>query len=130
MHPNSLANLKSVQKGQVLNPAGRPKGSKSRLQETFLKALADDFEQHGEQAIAVVRENDTPTYLRIVASLVPKEIDITKQNTNIWDELSDTELAAVLTGLRALIADPAGRGSNLIEAKPAEITEGEPLPVH
>ena len=31
--------------GQSGNPAGRPKGARSKLGETFLKALAEDFDE-------------------------------------------------------------------------------------
>ncbi|MGA4923232.1 DUF5681 domain-containing protein, partial [Bacillus subtilis] len=41
--------------GQSGNPAGRPKGARSRLQENFLAALADDFADHGVDAIQTMR---------------------------------------------------------------------------
>ena len=34
--------LKPIQPGEVRNPAGRPKGSRNKLNETFLQALAED----------------------------------------------------------------------------------------
>ncbi len=37
--------------GQSGNPHGRPKGSKNKLSESFLQALAEDFEKHGKDAI-------------------------------------------------------------------------------
>lgn len=58
------------------NAAGRPKGSRNKLTEDFLSAMAEDFEQHGKAAIVEVRENDPSKYLTVVAQLVPKEADI------------------------------------------------------
>ena len=63
------------------NPGGpgRPKGSRHKLQEAFLKALADDFEENGIAAICLMREKDPAAYARVVASLLAKEsnVDIT-----------------------------------------------------
>jgi hypothetical protein len=41
--------------GQSGNWAGRPKGSRNKLSEIFLKALADDFEAHGKGVVEKVR---------------------------------------------------------------------------
>ena len=63
-------------KGQSGNPAGRPAGSRNRLGEKFIDALAADFEAHGAQVIVKVREECPSAYLRIVAGLLPNETDI------------------------------------------------------
>ena len=61
---------------QVGHPGGpgRPKGSKNKLSESFLRALANDFEKHGEGAIERVRESHPGEYLSIIAGLMPKEL--------------------------------------------------------
>src|SRR5262249_54255250 len=58
------------------NPAGRPKGSRNKLGECFIAALADDFEAHGAQAIAQCREKAPHKYLSVIAQLLPKEAKI------------------------------------------------------
>ena len=61
------------------NPArgrGRQKGARDRLTAAFLEALADSFEKHGKAAIEKVRKEDPASYVRIVAGLVPKELEI------------------------------------------------------
>jgi hypothetical protein len=63
------------QAGESGNPHGRPKGSRNKLGEDFVRALYDDFEQHGVAVIAVVRESRPQDYLKIVAALVPKQIE-------------------------------------------------------
>jgi hypothetical protein len=70
LKPASLANLRPFAPG---NP-GRPKGARNKLGEVFVKALLDDFEEHGIVAVKKVREQDTGTYLRVVAGLLPKQI--------------------------------------------------------
>ena len=62
------------QPGQSGNPLGRPKGSKHKLTEQFLDAIAMDFGEHGAEAIAKVRTDDPATYLKIVRSLIPREL--------------------------------------------------------
>lgn len=60
--------------GQSGNPAGRPKGARSKLGEAFLKELLGDFEQHGAAAIIKVREDRPADYVKVVASILPKEL--------------------------------------------------------
>ena len=70
---------------------GRPKGSRNKLTEDFIKALADDFGEHGEDAIALVREKKTDSYLMTIAKLIPKEINLTADFTvNIESKDADT----------------------------------------
>jgi hypothetical protein len=60
--------------GQSGNPAGRPKGARSILGEEFLKAMLHDFKTHGVLAIEVARTKKPEQYLRVIASLLPKEL--------------------------------------------------------
>ena len=62
--------------GQSGNPAGRPVGARNRLAETFLEDLYRDWREHGAQSIETVRENDPSTYLKIVAGLIPREMQL------------------------------------------------------
>ena len=55
---------------------GRPKGAKNKITKAFLKALTKDFAEHGVEVIKLLREKDPGLYLRIVAQLVPKDLDI------------------------------------------------------
>jgi len=64
------------QPGQSGNPAGRPKGSRSKLSEAFIKALADDFSEHGVAVIQQVRSERPQDYLKIVAALQPKQVEL------------------------------------------------------
>jgi len=55
---------------------GRPKGSRNRLGVAFVEAMLGDFEQHGRTVIANLRDDKPEQYLRIVASILPKEIEL------------------------------------------------------
>lgn len=52
---------------------GRRKGARNRLKETFLSAVADHFAEHGKAALNKLATDDPATYLRIMASFVPRE---------------------------------------------------------
>lgn len=60
--------------GQSGNPAGRPKGARSKLSEDFFKALQADFAKHGKLAVEGMRQTDPAAYVRAIVSLQSKEI--------------------------------------------------------
>lgn len=55
------------------NP-GRPKGARSKLGEKFAAAMLRDFEEHGEPTIALARMEDPLGYLKVITSIMPKEL--------------------------------------------------------
>lgn len=85
------------------NAAGRPKGSRNRLSENFLAALADDFDAHGVKAIKTVREEDPGKYLSVVAQLVPKETDINVKTDEtfvaLWKAVATGAVTSMLSSL-------------------------------
>ena len=90
------------QPGQSGNPAGRPRGSRNRLGEAFVDDLCADWRENGPQVIVAVRKADPSTYLRVVASILPKELSVTKATL---DDVSDDELLEYLAKLRSIIAE-------------------------
>ena len=58
---------------------GRRKGSRNKLTERFLDTIANDFAEHGAEAIANVRTTDPATYLKIVGSLIPRNLILDRE---------------------------------------------------
>jgi len=73
---------------QLGNPGGpgRPPGSKNKLSESFLHALAEDFEKHGKDAIRRICKSSPGEYLRIIAGMVPKEflLEVVQEEKTTW----------------------------------------------
>lgn len=88
------------------NPGGKPVGARNRLTRQFLNALADDFEEHGKQAIIAAREKDPMGYVKAIGALMPKQIE----QAQPLDELTDAELIAGIALLRNRLADQTGTG--------------------
>jgi hypothetical protein len=85
--------------GQSGNPAGRPKGSRNKVSEKLLETLAEHFETHGKAAVEKVYAESPRDYLKIVAGLVPKQMEIDdKRAQRRAEDLSDDELAAIAAG--------------------------------
>lgn len=64
-------------KGQSGNPKGRPKGSRNKLSHRFIEDLYADWLEDGQSILNVLKAKDPAAYARIVASMVPKDIDVT-----------------------------------------------------
>lgn len=87
--------------GQSGNPAGRPKGARSKLGEEFLQDMLSDWEEHGKAVIEAVRASKPDQYLKVVASILPKELNV---KVNELDELTDDQLARQLRAIATQLA--------------------------
>jgi hypothetical protein len=55
---------------------GRRPGARNKLGEAFLEDLRDSWNEFGPSALARCAEEDPAGYCRIVASLMPRDVDI------------------------------------------------------
>jgi hypothetical protein len=55
---------------------GRPKGARSKLGEAFLEDLRDAWNEHGATALARCATEEPAQFVRVVASLLPRDVDI------------------------------------------------------
>jgi hypothetical protein len=98
------------------NPPGRPRGSRNRatLNEEFIAALLRNFRREGERAIARVAGAQPAAYLKLVASLVPREHRI--EQTDLISSMSDEDLRDTIQLLKEYLA-----------AVPAELIDQTPV---
>ena len=75
--------------GQSGNPTGRPKGARNKLSEAFIQALCEDFDRHGVSVICRVRDEKPEQYLKVIASILPRDVNL---SVNPIGEMSDEEL--------------------------------------
>jgi hypothetical protein len=61
-------------KGQSGNPKGRPKGSRDKLGEKFVYELEKHWRKYGSKAVQEVYESRPDVYLKVIASLLPKQL--------------------------------------------------------
>jgi hypothetical protein len=80
---------------------GRGKGSRNKLGEAFIDALKDDFDQHGILAIQQARAESPIQYVRVIASLLPRDVNLNVTNA---DDLTDGEIAQRIADLAAQLA--------------------------
>jgi hypothetical protein len=109
------------------NGGGRRQGARTRISTALLTAFAEDFEKYGEETVRITRVEKPIEYLRIAASLLPKEFEFTD---NRLGELSDEELDAViayarqrLTIKRELTIDVGSREEPALNGEPARLLQ-------
>jgi hypothetical protein len=90
---------------------GRPKGSKNKFSEAFWCALADDFEQHGVDAIRRVRSEEPAKYLMACVNVLPKDVNVKHEATdafvNLWKLISDGTAEQAIAKARGEDSDRA-----------------------
>jgi Family of unknown function (DUF5681) len=77
--------------GQSGNPAGRPKGARSRLGEKFLDDLYDRWEEHGKKALEICALREPATFIKVVANVLPRELLVKALNVNATMDFADVE---------------------------------------
>jgi hypothetical protein len=84
--------------GVVANPKGRPKGSRNKLAEFVLEAMANDFKKHGKAVIEKVRAERPADYLKVAAALLPRqqEIEVGPPSELKASDLTDDQLATFI----------------------------------
>lgn len=82
------------------NP-GKPKGAKHRLQEDFIKDVQAAWEDKGAEAITMMIADKPGDFVKMVASLMPKEATL---NINDNSEMTDDELAERVRSLASQLS--------------------------
>jgi hypothetical protein len=103
-----MRGLKPWKPGQTGNPAGRPVAARQKLNENFVNQLSSDFAKHGSKAIVKMRETDPSSYVRVCASLLPKDVFV---HQGPLAELTPDEIAALAYAARRAVAVVHDSGS-------------------
>jgi len=82
------------------NAAGRPKGSRNALGEAFIKDMYAKWQERGSEAITEMINNDPGAFVRVVAGILPKELVVKDE----LSEVSDEELAALVAAAREALS--------------------------
>jgi len=110
------ANGRIAPGGVSNNPGGRGK-VRDKLCRAFVEALQKDFAIHGEQAIESCRLFDAGAYLKIIASLLPKEVTIRPEEQMSDDELENALKRLILADIADTLAQRENRPLVIIEGK-------------
>jgi hypothetical protein len=82
------------------NAAGNNGAARVKLQRKYFDALLADFAEHGEAAIKIMRMEEPSAYIRVIASLMPKEFTVID---NALGDMSDEDLQQLLARAQAML---------------------------
>jgi hypothetical protein len=99
--------------GHSGNPRGPKIGTRRQLATDFVADLYESWKTLGKPAILAMAWTDPGAYVRVVAGLMPKEIEATV-TVQIAERMSDDELASIAV---------AGRGDPLEAQSDEEILQ-------
>ena len=119
----------SVQLGSRVSPATRLAArlaNRNKLNEKFILALHDDFVEHGAKVIEQVRKDKPDIYLKVIASILPRELHV--KDGSLFDGMSNEQLDEILGSVRAVLA--ARTPSGLGDGKAAAGGQDKPDSVH
>jgi hypothetical protein len=120
-HPDTRNKLGQFTDGNKGN-GGRRKGAKNRLNADFVVALQQDFQEHGEATIRIVRAENPRDYLKIIASILPKEFIL---EDGRLESMTDDELDGYLNEIRRLKSAGPGQTLELVGVREEATANGE-----
>jgi hypothetical protein len=104
---------------------GRPKSSKNRLANGFLDELNRQFQEHGAEAIAKVRQRSPEVFCKLIANLLPRELLVAALNINAVVDPQEIENAQGWLAAYRFARDRIG--APVIEAEPLNHIEEDAL---
>jgi uncharacterized protein (DUF2461 family) len=88
------------------------------LNEKFVDALLEDFEKEGIGAIRIMRMEEPARYCAMIASLLPREFEISHDNK--LSELPDHEIDKLIDRLNNVFVERVASSSERVERREDE----------
>ena len=126
---NKAADMESAmtfRQGVSGNPHGNRHRTRHLLNQEFMQALLLNFRHEGKRAIEKVARNQPGVYLKILALLVPREMQI--EHTNRIKQMTDEEIEQAIEVIQTMLAARADETAKVIEGE-AEVVPSLPPPV-
>ena len=92
--------------GQSGNPKGRPRGSRNKLSEDFFRDLSEAWTAFGKPALMTAAWTHPVEFVRVVAQLMPKDVDVTVTNIRA-ERMKSSELEALIEQYGGMAQDPS-----------------------
>src|SRR5262249_6236313 len=124
-----MERMMTFQQGVSGNPHGNRHRTRHLLNQEFMQALLLHFRQHGKKAIEKVAREQPAAYLKILALLVPREMQI--EHTNRIKRRRAEEIEQPIEAIQPRLGARADEAAKVIEgtAEPAALpTPNGPSP--
>ena len=105
VHSGPKVNPYQWKPGQSGNPKGPPKGYRKTLSKAFVEDVHDSWMIYGKAALETTAMTEPSIYVRVVAGLVPKDIEVTVTNIRM-ERMTSRELEALVDRANSDPQDP------------------------
>ena len=103
------------------NPHGNRHRTRHLLNQEFMQALLLHFRQHGKKAIEKVARNQPAVYVKILALLVPREMQL--EHSGGVKAMTEDQIVDAIAAIEGYLARRSGEAAKVIEgtAEPAAL---------
>jgi hypothetical protein len=111
----------TFRQGMSGNPHGNRHRTRHLLNQEFMQALLLNFRHEGKRAIEKVARNQPAVYVKILALLVPREMQV--EHTDRIKQMTDEQIEQAIEAIQTMLAARAGEAAKVIEgtAEPAAL---------